>query len=144
MIMERKWLVRWMYAAALVHILAGIVLAGSVARLGINVALFGPTIQCVGVLMLALTHFGDARRERSAWLCIAAGLLLWAPQDMLLSLHAAKWLYIWIDVATLALLLPPLLRLHHLDSRAAAALPGAKSAQVDVRQGWCAEKKEPA
>jgi len=140
--MERKWLIRWLYAAAVLHIAVGLALpllagapmldayhtliaksfspAVSYAQQAWWIALFGPTIQCVGVLMLALTCFGDTRREPSAWLWLIASLLLWAPQDMLISLRAGVWPNLWIDAITLALLLPPLLRLYRIDSRVAS------------------------
>lgn len=140
--MERKWLIRWLYATAVLHIAVGLALpllagapmldayhtliaksfwpAVSYAQQAWWIALFGPTIQCVGVLMLALTCFGDTRREPSAWLWLIASLLLWAPQDMLISLRASVWPNLWIDAITLALLLPPLLRLYRIDSRVAS------------------------
>jgi len=132
--MERKWLVRWMLAAAIAHLAVGAALPwvadaaaldgyhawlGSAAARPRNawwLALFGPTVQCVGLWMLALVWFGDRRREPAAWLWIAAGLLLWGPQDMLVSLRAGVWPNVWIDLATLALLLPAALRLHRIDA----------------------------
>lgn len=141
--MERKWLVRWMYASAVLHLVVGLALpwiAGAELlrpyfdRLGPAdthaqhawwMALFGPTIQCVGLWMLALTWFGDQRREAAAWLWIAAGLLLWGPQDIMVSLRADVWPNVWIDVATLALLLPAAWRLYLLDHTTADAAQAA-------------------
>ena len=132
--MERKWLVRWMYASAVGHLLVGLVLpwiAGAAALdwylawLGPAstrpqhawwMALFGPTIQCVGLWMLALVWFGDQRREPAAWLWVAAGLLLWGPQDIMVSLRAGVWPNAWLDIATLALLLPAAWRLYRIDA----------------------------
>jgi hypothetical protein len=141
--MERKWLVRWMYASAVLHLLVGLALpwvAGAEAlawyhaALGPEavhsqqawwMALFGPTIQCVGLWMLALTWFGDRRRDAAAWLWIAAGLLLWGPQDIMVSLRADVWPNVWIDLVTLALLLPAVWRLYSIDRALAAAPPAA-------------------
>jgi hypothetical protein len=131
---ERKWLVRGLYAGAAAHLVVGLALpwlADSAALdwyhawLGAPsarpqqawwLALFGPTIQCVGLWMLALVWFGEQRREPAAWLWLAAGLLLWGPQDMLVSLRAAVWPNVWIDAATMALLLPALWRLYRIDA----------------------------
>jgi len=147
--MERKWLVRWIYASAVGHILVGALLPwiGGIAALDWYhaivahtfwpagaapaaqaqqawwISLFGPTIQCVGLLMLALAWFGEQRREPSAWLWIAASLLLWAPQDIWISLRGNVWPNVWLDLATLAVLLPPLLRLWQLDSEEPEAGP---------------------
>jgi hypothetical protein len=141
-VMERKWLVRWMYASAVLHLLVGLALpwvAGAEslawyhAALGPEaahgqqawwMALFGPTIQCVGLWMLALIWFGDRRREAAAWLWIAAGLLLWGPQDIMVSLRADVWPNVWIDLVTLALLLPAAWRLYRID---AATRPAAEA-----------------
>ena len=135
--MERKWLVRWMYASAVAHLLAGLALPWVAGAQALDwyhavlgpaaahaqqvwwMALFGPTIQCVGLWMLALVWFGEQYRAPAAWLWIAAGLLLWGPQDMMVSLRADVWPNVWLDAATLALLLPPAWRLYLLDRRAA-------------------------
>lgn len=144
--MERKWLVRWIYASAVAHLLAGVLLPmvsgsatpdwyhASVAQTFWGDAvppaareqqawwlgLFGPTFQCLGVWMWGLAWFGDRRREPAAWLWMAAGLLLWGPQDMWISAQAGVWANVWIDVLTLAVLVPPLARLAWLDRRAPA------------------------
>ncbi|WP_342115217.1 cell division protein [Pseudoduganella sp. OTU4001] len=136
--MERKWLVRWLYASAIAHLVVGLALPwiSSAAALGWYhaalgpaeahgqqawwLALFGPTIQCVGLWMLALIHFGEKYRAPAAWLWIGAGMLLWGPQDIMVSLRADVWANVWIDVASLVLLLPAIWRLYILDRRAPA------------------------
>ncbi|WP_083940987.1 DUF4166 domain-containing protein [Pseudoduganella violaceinigra] len=144
--MERKWLVRWLYASAAAHLLVGLLLPWAADARALDwyhawlggplarprdawwMALFGATLQCVGLWMLALVWFGDQRRERAAWLWIAAGLLLWGPQDILVSLRGSVWPNVWVDCATLALLLPALWRLYRIDAvhaaRAAAPVVG--------------------
>ena len=137
--MERKWLVRWMYASAVAHLAIGLALpwianaaaldwylawlgpAQARAQHAWWMALFGPTIQCVGLWMLALVRFGEQRREPAAWLWIAAGLLLWGPQDMMVSLRSGVWPNVWADLATLALLLPAAWRLYRIDANHAVA-----------------------
>jgi hypothetical protein len=137
--LARRSCVMWMYAAALAHILVGMILpwighrpeidnylADAARALGSAdgravqawwIALFGPTLQSFGLWMLALVWFGERRREAGAWLWLIAGLLLWAPQDMLVSLRADAWLNVWVDLITLALLLPPLAWLWRIDRR---------------------------
>lgn len=142
--MERKWLVRWIYASAVAHLVAGIALPmlGRIASLDWYhasvaqtfwgaaapdaayaqqawwIGLFGPTFQCFGVWMWALTWFGDRRREPAAWIWLMAGLLLWGPQDMWISAQAQVWTNVWVDIFTLAMLVPPLGRLAWLDRAA--------------------------
>lgn len=131
--MERKWLVRWLYANALLHLAAGQALpwiadaaaldwyhavlgpSAQHARQAWWLALFGPTLQCIGLWMLALVWFGDKRHEPAAWLWLAAGLLLWGPQDIMVSLRSDVWPNVWLDLATLTTLLPPACRLYLLD-----------------------------
>ena len=42
-------------------------------------------------------------------------LVVWAPQDMLISARAHCWMNLWIDLVALAVMLPPLLWLCKLD-----------------------------
>src|SRR5688500_17575305 len=111
---SRKLLVQWLYATAIVHLLVGLALPwiGGLAILDDYhrhiepafwpegapaaaraqqiwwIALFGPTVQGLSLWMLALIHFGNRYRSRLAWIALVAGLALWAPQDMLISLRA--------------------------------------------------------
>jgi hypothetical protein len=72
-------------------------------------ALFGPTVQAAAIWMAGLVVVGDKQRNAFAWAMLVLGLLVWAPQDMLLSAHAHCWINVWIDTAALLLMLPPLL-----------------------------------
>ena len=87
-------------------------------------ALFGPTVQLMALWMAALIHLADRLRQPQVWVWLMAGLLLWAPQDIVVSLRAAMWAHVWIDLCALAVLLPPLFCLWRLD-RAGVQLPGA-------------------
>lgn len=130
----RKWLVRGLYAAAVVHLVVGVLLpwiadaalfdgyhrgitaafwggdapAPAMAQQAWWMALFGPTVQTVGIWMIALVRIADRQRSASAWAWLAAGIAAWAPQDVLISLHAAVWANIWLDCFAVAALLPPL------------------------------------
>lgn len=143
--LTRKWLVHWLYAAAVGHLLVGVLLpwiadaafldgyhrsisacfwggeapASAKAQQAWWMALFGPTVQSVGIWMIALVSIADRQRSASAWAWLAAGIAIWAPQDMLISLHAAVWANIWLDCFTVAVLLPPLAWLWHHDRSAA-------------------------
>lgn len=143
----RSWAIRWLYAVAAGHVLAGALLpwfaaaavfdgyhggieaafwqAGApVEARGLQtwwIALFGPTVQLVGLFMIALVHLADRLRQPQVWLWLAAGLLVWAPQDILVSLRAGVWAHLGIDLFALAILLPPLCWLWRHDRARAAA-----------------------
>jgi hypothetical protein len=130
----RRVLVLWLYANALGHVMVGLALPW-LADLPILapyhhsieaffwpngapgaahaqqlwwIGLFGPTLQNVGLWMAALVRVGDVHKSRFAWQALIAGLLLWAPQDMLYSLRAAAWIHVWVDTLALLTMLPPL------------------------------------
>lgn len=149
----RPWLVRWMYATALVHLLVGLALpwigdlpvfdsyhrgveaafwgaaAPSAARAQQVwwIALFGPTIQGMSVWMLALIHFGDRYRSGLAWGALIAGIIIWAPQDMLISLRADCWTHVWVDAFAVVTMVPPLAWLWFQDRRQSSAFQALKT-----------------
>jgi hypothetical protein len=84
------------------------------------IALFGPTVQAAAVWMGALAYIGDRQRSAFAWGALIAGIVLWAPQDILLSLRAACWPNVWLDCFAVAGMLPPLLYLFYIDRAKAA------------------------
>jgi hypothetical protein len=84
------------------------------------ISLFGPTVQAAAVWMGALAWIGDRERSAFAWGALIAGIVLWAPQDMLISLRAACWTHVWIDTFAVALMLPPLIYLFLTDRSKAA------------------------
>lgn len=130
----RRVFILWLYASAIGHVLVGLALPwianwplftpyhDATLRFfwpsGIPqaareqqfwwIALFGPTVQSVGLWMAALIRLGDIHRSRFAWQVLIGGLLLWAPQDMLYSLRAAAWVHVWVDWVALVTMLPPL------------------------------------
>ncbi|PVZ42468.1 cell division protein [Pseudomonas sp. CC120222-01a] len=137
----RRALVRWLQAAALMHLLIGLGLtwAGHSPLLGNYqlsieqafwgqaapapareqqvwwLALFGATLQSYSLYMLGLIQLGDRLRSHNAWAWLAFGIVLWAPQDMLVSLQAGMWSHLVIDSMALLALLPPLLWLYRHD-----------------------------
>ena len=143
----RKWMIRWLYAAAAGHVLVGALLpwfaaaplfdgyhGGIEAAFGQAgtplqarelqvwwISLFGPTVQLMALFMIALIRLADRLRQPQVWLWLAAGLVVWAPQDMLVSLRAAVWPHVWIDLFALAILLPTLLWLWRHDRAGEAA-----------------------
>ena len=134
--------VRWMYAAAIAHLLVGAAIpwiAGAswldAYHRGIEwhfwstaapeaaraqqvwwMSLLGATVQCASVWMLALVHLGNRLRKREVWGWLLAGLSVWAPQDMLLSWQAQVWSHVAIDVAALVAMAPPLVWLWRRDT----------------------------
>jgi hypothetical protein len=145
----RRWLIRWMYGIAVVHLAVGIVLPwiGSLALLETYhrtieavfwdhgappaariqqvwwIGLFGPTLQNVALWMGALTHIGDRQRSSLAWGWLIIGVVVWAPQDMLVSLRAGAWIHVWIDCCALVAILPPLFWLWRHDRAPVKAVP---------------------
>ena len=137
----RRWAIRWMYAAIATHLVVGMLLPWfadaaifSGYHRGIETAfwdatvpapahaqqiwwisLFGPTVQSAALWMGALAWIGDRQRGAFAWGALIAGMLLWAPQDMMVSLRALCWDNIWIDTFALATMLPPLVYLYCVD-----------------------------
>jgi hypothetical protein len=81
--------------------------------------LFGATVQVMALWMLALIHLANRLRHPPIWLWLIGGLLIWAPQDMLVSLRANCWPHVWADCAALAVMLPPLAWLWRHDRSAA-------------------------
>ena len=143
----RRWLVWWIYAAALAHLLAGVLLtwcanatvpesyhqaieqffwssaapAAARAQQLWWMALFGATLQLLALFMQALIWQADRQREARLWGLLIVGLLLWAPQDMLISAQARVWPNLWVDVLALLSMLPALVGLDFLDRNSGPA-----------------------
>jgi hypothetical protein len=137
----RTWAVRVTYASIAVHLIAGALLPLIVnspllegyhrgietAFWGVDIppasralqtwwiSLFGPTVQAAAVWMGALAWMGDRQRNAFAWGALIAGIVLWAPQDMAISLRANCWNHVWLDCVALAGMLPPLCYLFFID-----------------------------
>lgn len=141
----RLILVTWMVTAALVHLLVGLLMPWLAAspwtdayhqlievgfwREGAPLAaraqqiwwmsLFGATVQSLAVCMLVLTLIGHFHRSRLAWGGLIAAIILWAPQDMAISLQAGVIVNVWIDAIAVLLLVPPLGILWWIDGKPA-------------------------
>lgn len=139
-----RWLpVGWLYAVALVHLFGSVVVTwatpyglfdgylGSLelafwgqsapaparAQQAWWLALFGATLQSYALYMLALVHLGHRLKMPMIWGWLIAGIVLWAPQDILISLQAGVWSHVWVDAAVLLALLPPLFWLYRHDRK---------------------------
>lgn len=147
----RIWAVRWVYAGAAVHMLVGVLLPWLVQLALFNdyfaavdtvfwggaapaaaraqqqwwVSLFGPTVQTVAIWMAALAYIGDRDRSSFAWASLIAGIAVWAPQDIAISLHAGCWANVWLDCVAVLTTVPPLVWLFMHDRRGAAARTAA-------------------
>lgn len=141
----RSWAVRLTYASIAGHLVVGALLPLIVGmgaldgyHLGIErafygaaipeqarahqswwISLFGPTVQASAVWMAALAYLGDRQKSAFAWGALIAGIVLWAPQDMAISLLAGAWVHVWIDTAALIIMLPPLFALYAVDRNSA-------------------------
>jgi hypothetical protein len=77
--------------------------------------LFGATVQNLAIFMGVLTYIGNKQRSTFVWSWMIAGLIVWAPQDMLISLQVNLWLHVWIDSVALLVMILPLVILCLLD-----------------------------
>lgn len=135
----RRWLIRWMYLITFGHFASGVLLAwfsnlnffdqyhqSILTRFGdLSVhahdlqvwwlSLFGATLQNLAIFMGVLTYIGSKKNHAYVWAWMIVSLILWAPQDMLISLRIDLWLHVWIDLFALAVMLPPLAILWWLD-----------------------------
>ncbi|MEO7494437.1 MAG: cell division protein [Massilia sp.] len=147
----RLWAVRWVYAGAAVHMLVGLLLPWLVQLVLLDhyfsaidtvfwggaapaaaraqqqwwVSLFGPTVQTVAVWMAALAVIADRERSSFAWGSLIVGILVWAPQDIAISLRAACWANVWLDCVAVLTTVPPLAWLFLHDRRGTAARTAA-------------------
>ncbi|MES3020559.1 MAG: cell division protein [Pseudomonadota bacterium] len=143
----RKYVVWWVYATILGHLVVGALLPlvpGAVLfdayHAGIEAAfwsgpppegaralqlwwisLFGPTVQAAAVWMGALAYLGARERSAFAWGALIAGIVLWAPQDIYISLQRGVWANVLIDSFALVIMLPPLVWLYMQDRQKAPA-----------------------
>lgn len=145
----RRTLVRWMMGVALAHLAAGMLLpllaasrlldayhhgvlaafwAGDAPAPALALqqwwfALFGPTVQSLAILMACLVRLGDRGREPMAWAGLIVSVLLWAPQDIGISLLHGAWPHVWLDLFALLCMLPPLCWLWWHDRQAVRVAP---------------------
>lgn len=138
---SRRWLVAWVFFILALHLLGALLLpwladssylhayhqllemqiwgqsAPPAARAQQIwwMRLFAATISGMSVWMLGLAWWGARQRAAQAWLWLIAGLVLWAPQDIAFSLQYAIWAHVWVDLAALLALLPPLFLLWRCD-----------------------------
>lgn len=150
----RRWVVMWMYGVVIGHLIVGILLPwiGALPMLDIYhqiieagfwpdaaplaarqqqiwwLSLFGPTIQSMSLWMGVLVYIGDRQRSALVWVWLAIGVIVWGPQDMLISLRADAWIHVWIDCFAMVTMLPPLFWLWQHDRRAERF--SAQTAQV--------------
>jgi len=143
----RPWVITWMYGVVLAHLLVGILLpwisnfsifdwyhhsvetgfwdrdapAAARAQQVWWMSLFGPTIQAMSLWMGALVYIGDRQRSAIVWIWLIVGVIVWAPQDMLISLRANAWIHVWIDSFAVFSILPPLIWLWRYDQKSAHA-----------------------
>ncbi|OXJ11875.1 thiol-disulfide oxidoreductase DCC family protein [Burkholderia sp. AU6039] len=138
----RRIVVTWMYCAAIAHLLVGIAVPWVASAPWLDayhrvielhfwtgtapdparaqqiwwMSLMGATMQCASVWMLALVHLGNRLQKQEVWGWLLAGLLIWAPQDMLFSLQAQVSGHVAIDAAALVAMVPPLVWLWRRDA----------------------------
>jgi hypothetical protein len=72
-------------------------------------ALFGPTIASVGVLMFYLVKAGIKHREPGPWNALLIVTAIWAPSDIGISLMYNFWPHVLLDVVAMLVIVPPTL-----------------------------------
>jgi hypothetical protein len=77
-------------------------------------------MQSLSIWMAALVYFGGRYRSRLAWGLLAGGVVIWALQDILISLRVDCWTHVWVDCFAVATMLPPLVWLWLIDRPGAA------------------------
>jgi hypothetical protein len=82
-------------------------------------SLFGATLQNLAIFMGILIYVGNKQRRAFVWGWMIFGLLLWAPQDILISLQINLWLHVWVDSIVILLMLLPLIILWWIDRKCA-------------------------
>lgn len=138
----RSWLVAWLYVIAFGHFVVAIGITwcadspwftsyhqdiltafGFPLPMGAMelqlwwISLFGATLQAFALFMLMLVYLANRYRHAYIWLLLAGVMLLWAPQDMFISIQKNIWVHVWADVAAVAVLVPPLFALGWLDRK---------------------------
>ena len=140
----RPWLIGWLYALVLVHFATGILMAwfiglpyfesyhqlilskfwtGTTPAPALElelwwINLFGASLQNLAIFMGLLVYAANRSRNRMLWGWISVGLLVWAPQDILISAQREVWMHLWIDGFAMLALLPPLIILWRYDREA--------------------------
>lgn len=138
----RSWLIRWLYLIAIGHFVIALGVtwcadlplfsdyqqslltafgfsqhAGALELQLWWISLFGATLQAFSLFMLALMYMANRYRSATIWLMLAGVILLWAPQDIVISIQKNVWAHVWIDLAAVIALVPPLLVLWWLDRK---------------------------
>ena len=142
-LVARHWLVRWMYLTVVLHFVGGLLLPwvmnssffdsyhqsvlrsfwpDSIPSAGRSLqiwwlGLFGATLQNLAIFMGVLVYIADRQRASYVWGWIMMGLLVWAPQDIGISLQASAWMHVMGDSIALLIMLLPLLALWFIDRK---------------------------
>jgi hypothetical protein len=132
--------IRWLYLAAFGHFLVGLLmtwfgdsllfssynqsalknfmLVDSQAAEAFHIwwlAIFGATLQAFSILLAALIYLGNQYKNNRVWLLIIIAIVIWAPQDIYFSAMKHIWMNVWVDLAAVITLLPPLVFLMRCD-----------------------------
>lgn len=79
--------------------------------------LFGATVQFASIYMGLLVYVGDKYKLNIIWKGMIIGLLVWAPQDMYISLQYKIYSHVVMDVLVLIMIVPILIWLNIIDSK---------------------------
>lgn len=137
----RFWLVGWLYLVALGHFFVAVGITwfadfpgftgyhqrilsvfgfSDAAAMEMHLwwmALFGATLQAFALFMLALIYVANRYSHSTIWFVLACVILLWVPQDIFISIKKNVWMHVWIDLAAVIALVPPLIILWRIDRK---------------------------
>lgn len=139
----RTYLIHYLYLWVIIHLLVGLLLPwlkyfpilepyhNSIesAIFGSNIpeharqlhlwwmGLFGATVQFASIYMGLLVYVGDKYKLNVIWKGMIVGLLVWAPQDMYVSLQYTIYSHVVMDMLVLIMIIPVLLSLNNIDSK---------------------------
>lgn len=137
----RYRLICWMYFISLMHFFGGVLFAWFSDLGGLDgyhnlvteqfagltthtrelhiwwLSLFGATLQNIAIFMGVLTYVGSKERRPLIWMWMIIGVIVWAPQDIWISLKINLWAHVWLDIIALLIMVPPLLGLWWIDKK---------------------------
>lgn len=137
----RTYLINYLYLWVIIHLLVGLLLPWlkyfpildsyhnsiEIAIFGRNIpeharnlhlwwmGLFGATVQFASIYMGLLVYVGDKYKLNIIWKGMIIGLLVWAPQDMYISLQYKIYSHVVMDVLVLIMIVPVLIWLNIID-----------------------------
>lgn len=149
----RTYLIYYLYAWVIIHLLVGLLLpwlkyfpilepyhysiesaffGSSVPQSAKDLhlwwmGLFGATVQFASIYMGLLVYVGSKYKLNIIWKGMILGLIVWAPQDIFISLQYNIYSHVVMDMLVVIMLVPVLLWLNNIDTKKQTELVENKS-----------------